>query len=81
MCLAVPGEIIEILQDDALLRPARVRFGGESGIVREVSLAYLPAAQIGDYVLIHVGFAISQMDAEAAEKLLQTLDTLEEPSW
>jgi len=64
MCLGIPGKVIEIRQRDALSM-GRVEFGG---IVKEVCLAYVPEAQVGDYVLVHVGFAISKIDeAEAAE--------------
>ena len=63
MCLAVPGKILSITGDD-LLRQARVDF---SGVVKEVNLAYVPEATVGDYVMVHVGFAISVVDeAEAA---------------
>ena len=64
MCLAVPGKVLTIAGND-IDRAGRVSFGG---IVKEVSLAYVPEAGVGDYVLVHVGFAISVMDeAEAAE--------------
>jgi len=64
MCLAVPGKILTVTGND-IDRAGRVSFGG---IVKEVSLAYVPEATVGDYVLVHVGFAISVMDeAEAAQ--------------
>jgi hydrogenase expression/formation protein HypC len=64
MCLAVPGQIIGIQGDQPATRVGRVRFGG---IVKEVNLAFVPEAQHGDYILVHVGFAISRIDeAEAA---------------
>jgi hydrogenase expression/formation protein HypC len=69
MCLAVPGKILSIEGAD-LLRTARVSFGG---IVKQVSLAYLPEAQVGDYAIVHVGFALSLLDEEEA---LRTFDTL-----
>ena len=59
MCLAVPGKIISLSDTEPLMRTGRVSFGG---IVKEVNLAYVPEAQIGDYVLVHVGFAISTLD-------------------
>ena len=65
MCLAVPGKIISVSGED-LARQARVDFGG---VLKEVNLAYLPEAQIGDYVLVHVGFAISVVDEEEAGKV------------
>jgi hydrogenase expression/formation protein HypC len=64
MCLAVPAKILSVSGDDPIMRLGRVDFGG---IVKEVNLAYVPEAKIGDYVLVHVGFAISVIDeAEAA---------------
>jgi hydrogenase expression/formation protein HypC len=64
MCLAVPGKVLTIAGND-IDRAGRVSFGG---IIKEVSLAYVPEAGVGDYVLVHVGFAISVMDeAEAAQ--------------
>ena len=77
MCLAVPGKIIEI-QDVEGLRAGRVQFGG---IVRQVSLHFVPEANLGDYVMVHVGFAISRVDADEAErtyKLLEEIGALEE---
>lgn len=69
MCLAVPGKILEISQGSALTRTGRVDFGG---VVRETSLAYVPEAKIGDYVVVHVGFALSVLDEEEAKKTLET---------
>ena len=77
MCLAIPGKIIEI-QDVEGLRAGRVQFGG---IVRQVSLHFVPEANVGDYVMVHVGFAISMVDAEEAErtyKLLEEIGALED---
>lgn len=77
MCLAIPGKILEI-QGQPPLRSARVRFGG---IVRQVSLDFVPEANVGDYVMVHVGFAISCVDALEAERtyrLLQEMDLLEQ---
>jgi hydrogenase expression/formation protein HypC len=65
MCLAVPGKIISVSGED-IARQARVDFGG---ITKEVNLAYVPQAQIGEYVLVHVGFAISVVDEEEAGKV------------
>jgi len=64
MCLGIPGRIIET-NDNALMRMGKVDFGG---IVREVCLAYVPEARVGDYVIVHVGFAISQLDEEEARE-------------
>lgn len=77
MCLAIPGKILEVAQQDEL-RTGRVQFGG---IVRQVSLGFVPEAQVGDYVMVHVGFAISRVDAEEAERtyqLLQEMGSLED---
>ena len=76
MCLAIPGKVLEI-QEMGTVRAARVQFGG---IVRQVSLSFVPEAGIGDYVMVHVGFAISRVDAIEAQrtyKLLEEMGTLE----
>jgi hydrogenase expression/formation protein HypC len=75
MCLAVPGKIIEILDEDPLLRRGRVSFGG---ILKEVNLSYVPEARIGDYVIVHVGFAISRVEETEAKKIFDYLDQLDE---
>ena len=68
MCLGIPGKITEIWGDeDELLRMGKVDFGG---IVREVSLAYVPEARIGDYVIVHVGFALHTIDEQEAQETL-----------
>lgn len=72
MCLAVPGKIISIQGDD-LNRMGRVSF---SGVVKEVSLAYVPDAEIGDYVIVHVGFALSKVDAEEAQRVFRYLEEM-----
>ncbi len=75
MCLAVPGQILSIAGDDPLMRMGRIRFGG---IVKEVSLACVPEAEVGDYVLVHVGFAISKLDEEEAQRVLAYLRNTDE---
>ncbi len=75
MCLAVPGKILEITGDDVLSRSGKVDF---SGVVREVSLGLVPEAGVGDYVIVHAGCAISQLDEEEALLTLQDLKTLED---
>jgi len=65
MCLAVPGKVLEIQGDDPLLRSARVSF---AGVVKQVSLTCTPEANVGDYVLVHVGVAISVVDPKEAEE-------------
>ncbi len=83
MCLAVPGKLLDVHGDDPLLRAGRVSFGGT---LREVSLACVPEAEPGDYVLVHVGVAIGVVDpAEAAETFrylreMGDLDGLEPPA-
>jgi hydrogenase expression/formation protein HypC len=69
MCLAVPGKILSI-EGEHFARSARVSFGG---IVREVNLAYVPEAEVGDYVIVHVGFAISLLDEEEATRTFEYL--------
>lgn len=75
MCLAVPGLIESIEGDDPLLRRGRVNF---AGIVKEVNLSYVPEANIGDYVMVHVGFAISTVDADEAQKVFEYLRMMDE---
>jgi len=72
MCLAVPGKILEIDEHDGN-RTARVEFGG---ITRPVRLDFVPEAQVGDYVVTHVGFAISRLDAEEADRTLRMLEAM-----
>jgi hydrogenase expression/formation protein HypC len=72
MCLGIPGKIVEVAQADEsqLMRMGKVDFGG---ITREVCLAYVPEAQVGDYVIVHTGFAISQLDEQEAKETLDLL--------
>lgn len=72
MCLAIPGKIISTTGAD-LDRMGRVSF---SGVVKVVSLAYVPEAEIDDYVIVHVGFAISKLDLHEAEQTLNYLDQM-----
>jgi hydrogenase expression/formation protein HypC len=74
MCLGIPGKVVEI-RDDGALRMARVDFGG---VRKEACLAYLPEVGIGDYVIVHVGFAISQLDEDEALKTLELLRMIDE---
>ena len=73
MCLAVPGKIVEIYKSNDLLM-GKIDFGG---IIREACLAYVPEAKIGDYTIIHVGFALNLIDEKEA---METLALLEEIS-
>ena len=78
MCLAIPGKIIAIVKDDAGARMAKTNFGG---VVKTVCLEYTPEAQVGEYILVHVGFALGKVDqAEAARtyKLLEEMQQLGE---
>ena len=75
MCLAVPGRILEIHTDAPIVRTGRVSFGG---IVREVNLAYTPEAKVGDYVIVHAGFAISTVDEGEAAKVFEYLEAMDE---
>ncbi len=75
MCLAVPGKIVSIEGDDPVLRCGRVDF---SGIVKHINLAYVPEAKIGDYVLVHVGFAINTIDEEEANQVFEYLRQMED---
>ncbi|HEU4729412.1 MAG TPA: HypC/HybG/HupF family hydrogenase formation chaperone [Kofleriaceae bacterium] len=77
MCLAIPGEILEIVDAgrDALAT-GRVAFGGAGGVIRDVCLACVPEARIGDFVLVHAGFAIAAIDEQAARDLLAELSRL-----
>ena len=77
MCLAVPGRV-ESIRDDDGLRMGRVNFGG---VVKEVCLACLPEAAVGDYAIVHAGFAITRVDEAAAREMLRSfaeLDLLDE---
>jgi hydrogenase expression/formation protein HypC len=74
MCLAVPGRITAICGQDPLMRMGKIDFGG---ILKEASLAYVPEARIGDYVIVHVGFAISRLDVDEANKVFEYLREME----
>lgn len=70
MCLAVPGKIMSIEGTDPILRSGKVNFGG---IVKNINLAYVPEAQVGDYVLVHVGFAIGTIEEKEAQEVFEYL--------
>jgi hydrogenase expression/formation protein HypC len=74
MCLAIPGKIESISGDDPLLRMGKVNFGG---ILKEACLAYVPEAHVGDYVIVHVGFALSRVDEAEAQKVFEYLRQME----
>ena len=75
MCLAVPGKIVSIDGTDPILRSGTVDF---SGVTRQVNLAYVPDARVGDYVLVHVGFAISTVDEAEAKQVFEYLRQMDE---
>ena len=75
MCLAIPGLIMATSGNDPLMRTGRVDFGG---VVKEINLAYTPEAKVGDYVLVHVGFALTVIDAAEAEKVFEHLERIGE---
>jgi len=74
MCLAVPGKVLSITDATSLMRLGKVSFGG---IVKDVSLAYVPEAQVGDYVIVHVGFAISRLDEQEATRVFAYLQQMD----
>lgn len=75
MCLAIPGMVEMIVENTPLDRRATVRFGG---ITKTVNMAFVPEAQVGDYVLVHVGVAISTIDAKEAEQVFRYLEEIDE---
>lgn len=77
MCLAVPGKITSISGVDPMTRTGKVDFGG---VLKEASLAYVPEAKVGDYVIVHVGFAISRLDEAEANQVFEYLREMEELS-
>jgi hydrogenase expression/formation protein HypC len=72
VCLAIPGKIVDIREEHGL-RAGRIQFGG---ILRQASLDFVPEAQVGDYVMVHVGFAISRVDAEEAQRTYELLEEM-----
>jgi len=74
MCLAVPGKIVQLMEAAPPFSSAIVEFGG---VRREVSVACVPEASEGDYVMVHAGIAISRVNAEEAARVLQTLEELD----
>ncbi len=75
MCLGVPGKVISVEENPLGMTMGKVSFGG---IVKDVCLAYVPDVQVGDYVIVHVGFAISKIDEEEANKVFEFLKEMEE---
>ena len=75
MCLAIPGKVESITGADPLTRMGRINFGG---VIKEASLAYVPDVTVGDYVIVHVGFALSKVDEEEAHKVFEYLKRMDE---
>ena len=75
MCLAIPGKVISIAGDDPVFRMGKIDFGG---VIKEVNLCYVPDVKLGDYVIIHVGFALNIIDEEEAQKVFEYLREMEE---
>jgi hydrogenase expression/formation protein HypC len=75
MCLAVPGKVISIDQSDPELKMAKVDF---SGVIKDISVLWLPEVKVGDYILAHVGMALNTIDEEDAEETLRLLRELGE---
>ncbi|TAK94347.1 MAG: HypC/HybG/HupF family hydrogenase formation chaperone [Verrucomicrobia bacterium] len=75
MCLAIPGKVETISSDDPITRMGRINFGG---VIKEASLAYVPEAKVGDYVIVHAGFALSKVDQDEAHKVFEYLEQMEE---
>ena len=75
MCLAIPGRVVEIRNDENGVRMARANFGG---IVKQICLEYTPEAEVGNYVLVHVGFALGIVDEKEAEQTYQALKNMDQ---
>lgn len=75
MCLAIPGKVLSISGDEPLTRMARIDF---AGVVKQASLAYVPEVRTGDYVIVHVGFALSKVDEAEAQKIFEYLKRMDE---
>jgi len=75
MCLAIPGKVLSISGDDPLARMGRINF---SGVIKQASLAYVPEVKVGDYVIVHVGFALSKVDEAEAQKIFEYLKQMGE---
>ena len=73
MCLAIPGKVLEIQRDPQGVRMGKAKFGG---IVKQVCLEYTPDVECGDYVLVHVGFALNKVDQEEAERTYKALEEM-----
>jgi hydrogenase expression/formation protein HypC len=70
MCLAIPGKIVEIRDHDPVTRMGAVDFGG---VLKEINLSFVPEAKMGDYVLVHAGFALNTIDEKEASQVFEYL--------
>jgi len=77
MCLAVPGKLLSVSGPGDVMRTGRVDFGG---VIKEINLAFVPEADVGDYVLVHVGFAITVIDEAEAARVFEHLRAIDELS-
>jgi hydrogenase expression/formation protein HypC len=77
MCLGVPGEIVEIEKAEAEMRQGTLSFGG---VRKSICLAYVPEARVGDYVVVHAGFALNVIDPARAREIFAVLDQIDEIS-
>ena len=75
MCLAIPGKVVTITREQELAREGIVDF---EGIRKSINLSLVPEASVDDYVLVHVGFAISRIDAAEAKRVFETLRQMDE---
>lgn len=75
MCLAIPGKVVSISGEDPLTRMGKIDF---SGVIKQASLAYVPEVVVGDYVIVHVGFALSKVDEAEAQKVFEYLKKIGE---
>ncbi len=75
MCLGIPGKVLEIIEQTDTMPMGKVEFGG---ITKDICLAYLPDVEVGDYVLVHVGFAISKIDEQEAQEIFSYVQQIEE---
>lgn len=75
MCLAIPGKVETITGEDPLTRMGRVNFGG---VIKEACIAYVPEVKVGDYVIVHAGFALSIVDEAEAQQVFEYLRQMDE---
>ncbi len=75
MCLGIPGKVVSIEGDDPLYKMGKIDFGG---IIKEISVAYVPEVEIGQYVVVHAGFAISVIDEDEANQIFEYLKEMGE---